>query len=107
MPEETIFTMTLEPALHAAFLAQAAAENRPASQIVSELMRDYVAQHQPARDHDDYRRGKIDAARASMRAGLGRPNDESKPSTPPDVYEPPRKTRRDRRLDAASRTGSL
>ena len=36
MPEETIFTMPLEPALHAAFLAQAAAENRPASQIVSE-----------------------------------------------------------------------
>ena len=29
-------------------------------------MRDYVAQHQPARD-DDYRRGKIDATRLHAR----------------------------------------
>ena len=56
-------------------MAAAAADDRPASQIVRELMRDYIARQQQAREYDAYVRRKVETARASMRAGRGRPND--------------------------------
>jgi predicted transcriptional regulator len=42
MAKEAVFTMKLEPELRDAFMAAAAAADRPASQIVREMMRDYV-----------------------------------------------------------------
>ena len=56
----------LEPELRAEFMAEAEAAHRPASQVLRELMREY----------DEFLRRKVEAGRASMRAGLGRPNDE-------------------------------
>ena len=41
-----------------------------------ELMRGYIEQHRQAREYDDYPRRKVEAGRASMRAGRGRSNDE-------------------------------
>ena len=76
MPKEAIFTMKLEPALRAEFMAEAAGEDRPASQVMRELMRDYIEQRRQAREYDNYLRGKVEAGRASMRAGRGRSNDE-------------------------------
>ena len=40
MAKEAVFTMKLEPELRDAFMAEAAELDRPASQIVRELMRD-------------------------------------------------------------------
>jgi len=74
--KEAVFTMKLEPELRAEFMAEAASEDRPASQVVRELMRAYIEQRREARDYDDYLRRKIEAGRASMRAGRGRSNDE-------------------------------
>lgn len=76
MAKEAVFTMKLEPELRAEFMAAAAGEDRPASQVMRELMRDYIEQRRQTREYDDYLRRKVEAGRASMRAGRGRTNDE-------------------------------
>jgi predicted transcriptional regulator len=76
MPKEAVFTMKLEPELRSDFMAAAASEDRPASQVMRELMRGYIEQRRQAREYDDYLRSKVEAGRASMRAGHGRSNDE-------------------------------
>ncbi len=76
MSKEAVFTMKLEADLRADFMAAAAAEDRPASQVMRELMREYIAQRQQARDYDDYLRRKVEAGRTSMSSGRGRSNEE-------------------------------
>ena len=76
MPKEAVFTMKLEPELRAEFMAEVAGEDRPASQVMRELMRGYIEQRRQAREHDAYLRSKVEAGRASVRAGRGRSNDE-------------------------------
>jgi hypothetical protein len=50
-------------------MAEAAGEDRPASQIMRELMRGYIEQRRQAREYDVYLRRKVEA-------GRGRSNDE-------------------------------
>lgn len=76
MSKQAVFTMKLESELRDSFMAEAASEDRPASQVVRELMRGYIEQRREAREYDDYLRAKVEAGRASMHAGLGRSNDE-------------------------------
>ena len=76
MSKQAVFTMKLEPELREHFMAEAAGEDRPASQVMRELMRGYIEQRRQTREYDDYLRQKVEAGRASMRAGLGRSNDE-------------------------------
>ena len=76
MSKEAVFTMKLEPELREAFMAEAAEEDRPASQVMRELMRGYIEQRRQAREYDDYLRHKVEASRVSMHAGRGRSNDE-------------------------------
>ncbi len=76
MSKEAVFTMKLEPELRADFMAEAQASHRPASQVLRELMREYVERQRAAREYDDYFRRKVDVGRASMRAGRGRSNEE-------------------------------
>ncbi|SFW30877.1 antitoxin of toxin-antitoxin stability system [Nitrosovibrio sp. Nv17] len=76
MPKEAVFTLKLEPELRAEFMAEAASEDRPASQVMRELMRGYIEQRRQVREYDEYLRCKVEAARGSMRAGRGRSNDE-------------------------------
>lgn len=74
MSKDAVFTMKLEPALRADFMAAVAAEDRPASQVMRELMRNYIEQCRQAREYDDYLRRKVGAGRASMRAGRSQSN---------------------------------
>ena len=76
MSKQAVFTMKLEPELRETFMAEAAGEDRPASQVMRERMRSYIEQRRQAREYDDYLRDKVEAGRASMRAGLGRSNDD-------------------------------
>ncbi|EXI75269.1 MAG TPA: antitoxin of toxin-antitoxin stability system [Candidatus Accumulibacter phosphatis] len=76
MPKEAVFAMKLEPELRAEFMAEGAAAHRPASQVLRELMREFVQRQRAAREYDDFLRRKVDAARLSISAGLGRSNDE-------------------------------
>ena len=69
MSKEAVFTMKLEPELRAEFMAEAEASHRPASQILRELMRDFVRRQREAREYDDFLRGKVAVAREQVRAG--------------------------------------
>ena len=74
MSKEAVFTMKLEPELRAEFMAEAA--HRPASQVLRELMREFVQRQREAREYDEFLLSKVEAGRVSMQAGRGRSNDE-------------------------------
>jgi predicted transcriptional regulator len=76
MSKEAVFTMKLEPELRAEFMAEAEAAHRPASQVLRDLMREFVQRQREAREYDKFLRHKVEAARMSMHAGLGRSNEE-------------------------------
>ncbi|GAB6043237.1 antitoxin of toxin-antitoxin stability system [Endothiovibrio diazotrophicus] len=76
MSKQAVFTMKLESELRAEFMAAAEAAHRPASQIVRELMRDYVQRRRETREYDEFLRRKVETARTSMHANSGRDNDE-------------------------------
>ena len=69
MSKEAVFTMKLEPELRDAFMAEAQASHRPASQVVRELMREFVDRQQKARDYQAFLHAKVDTARAQIAAG--------------------------------------
>lgn len=76
MSKEAIFTMKLEPQLRAEFIAEAEAAHRPASQVLRELMREFIQHQREAREYDAFLHRKVEIARMSMHAGSGRSNDE-------------------------------
>ena len=76
MSKEAVFTMKLEPELRDQFMAEAEASHRPASQVLRELMREFVERQRQAREYDAFLASKVEAGRVSMRAGVGRSNDE-------------------------------
>ncbi len=74
MPKAAVFTMKLESDLRAEFMAAAEASHRPASQVVRELMREFVGRQEERREHSAFLQRKVDASRASIDAGQGRSN---------------------------------
>lgn len=69
MAKEAVFTMKLEPELRDQFMAEAQASHRPASQILRELMREFVQRQREAREYDQFLLSKVAEARAQVRAG--------------------------------------
>ena len=69
MTKEAFFTMKLEPELRDAFMAEAEASYRPASQILRELMREFVQRQRQEREYDEFLRGKVSDAREQIRTG--------------------------------------
>lgn len=76
MSKEAVFTMKLESTLREEFMAETEAAHRPASQVVRELMREFVQRQREAREYDAFLRRKVETARLSMRAGQGKSNAE-------------------------------
>lgn len=76
MQKEAVFTMKLEPELREDFMAEAAAMHRPASQIVREMMREFVVKQRDAREYEEFLRLKVEVARKSMNSGKGSSNEE-------------------------------
>ena len=77
MAKGAVFTMKLEPELRDAFMADAAELDRPASQIMRELMKDYLRQREEEkRGYTEFLRRKVEKSRASIAAGRGYTNDE-------------------------------
>ncbi len=62
MLKEAVFTMKLEPEPCAEFMA--AAVHRPASQILRELMREFVQRQRETQEYDAFLRRKVEAGRA-------------------------------------------
>jgi hypothetical protein len=76
MSKDHVSKMKLEPELRDEFMAEAEAAHRPASQLVRELMREFVQRQRQARQHDQFLERKVTIARTSVRADLGRSHDE-------------------------------
>lgn len=66
MAKEAVFTMKLDPELRDAFMAAAKREDRPASQIVREFMREFV---QEDKAYVEFLRRKVERARQDIAAG--------------------------------------
>lgn len=75
MSKEAVFTMKLELDLRDDFMTEAQATHRPASQILRDLMREFVQRQRETREYERYLHHKIELSRASMHAGLGIEND--------------------------------
>lgn len=69
MSKEAVFTMKLEPELRDAFMAEAEASHRPASQVVRDLMREFIERQRQAREYDAFLRAKVHTARAQIASG--------------------------------------
>ncbi len=52
MSKDAVSTMKIEPELRDAFMAEAAASHRPASQIVREAMREFIDKQKKQREYD-------------------------------------------------------
>jgi predicted transcriptional regulator len=76
MSKEAVFTMKLEPELRAAFIYEAEAAHRPASQVIRELMREFIGRQREAREYDEYLSRKVEVARAQRDSGLHYSNEE-------------------------------
>lgn len=76
MSKHAVFTMKLEPELRDQFMAEAEALHRPASQIMREMMRQFVQAQQEAREYEVFLQRKVNLAREAMAAGEGMSNEE-------------------------------
>jgi predicted transcriptional regulator len=76
MSKAAVFTMKLEADLRDEFMAAAEASHRPASQVVRELMREFVQRERSRLDHDVFLRRKVEVARVSVAEGRGRTNED-------------------------------
>lgn len=77
MAKDAVFTMKLEPELRDAFVQAAKQAHRPASQIVRDLMRDYVERERDARDYEAFLARKVAVARRQVEAGQVVSHDEA------------------------------
>jgi predicted transcriptional regulator len=77
MPKEAVFTIKLEPELRDAFMADAAELDRPASQIMRELFKDYLRKREEEKSaYLECVRRKVEKSRASIAAGRRYTDDE-------------------------------
>ena len=76
MSKQAVFTMKLEPELREEFMAEADAAHRPASQIMRDMMRQYVQTQREAREYEAFLQRKVEIARESVRAGDGLNNED-------------------------------
>ena len=76
MTKATVFTLKLEAELRDAFIAATEAEHRPASQVVRELMREYVRSREQRQAYEAFVQEKVDLARAQIAEGRHTSNEE-------------------------------
>lgn len=69
MTKATVFTLKLEAELRDAFMAATEAEHRPASQVVRELMREYVRSRQQRQAYEAFVQDKVERARGQIAEG--------------------------------------
>jgi hypothetical protein len=69
MPNESVFTLKLEPDLRRAFFAVVRANDQTASQAVRDLMREYIDRHRRADEYAAFLSVKVERARAQVAAG--------------------------------------
>ena len=60
MAKDAVFTMKLESELHDKIMEEAAKAHRPASQVVRELMREFVHKKEEEREYDKWFRAEVE-----------------------------------------------
>ncbi len=60
MAEQGVFTVEVDVELRDQFMAEAEAADRPASQLVGELMREFIERQRAAREHDAWFRAEVE-----------------------------------------------
>ena len=75
MANEVFFTLKIEPEFLAEFMAEADFIHRPASQILGDLMREFIQTQREAGNYDEFLKHKVEASRASMLAEIGHSNE--------------------------------
>jgi hypothetical protein len=75
MANEVIFTLKIKPDLLAEFVAEADFMHRPASQILRDLMREFIQTQREARNYDEFLKQKVEASRVSIHAEIGHSNE--------------------------------
>lgn len=76
MPKEAVFTMKLESSLREGFVAAAKAAHRPASQVMRELMREYIQREEQKQAYDVYLAQKVENGRQNIHEGRSLSDDE-------------------------------
>ena len=77
MAKEAVFTMKLEPELRDALMADAIEVDRPASQIMRELLKNYLKGREEEKlSYRDFVRRKVEKSRASIAAGRWRAGED-------------------------------
>lgn len=77
MAKEAVFTMKLDHELRDAFMAEAAEMDRPASQIVRDLMRNFLLRREEEKQaYVEFLRRKVEKSRASIASGKYYTNEE-------------------------------
>lgn len=61
MPKDAVFTMKLDAELRDKFMAEAEAMDRPASQVMREMMREFVHKREEERQYDAWFRKEVEA----------------------------------------------
>jgi len=69
MPKESVFTLKLEPDLRRAFVAVVRTNDQTASQVVRDLMREYIDRHRRTDEYTAFLSAKVQRARAQVAAG--------------------------------------
>lgn len=72
----TMFTMKLDTELRDEFMAEAAAADRPAAQIMREFMREFIQKQKDEREYKEFLRRKVEKAKGQMLRGEYRSSEE-------------------------------
>lgn len=72
----TMFTMKLDTELRDEFMAEAAAADRPAAQIMREFMREFIRKQKDEREYKEFLRRKVEKAKGQMLRGEYRSSEE-------------------------------
>lgn len=76
MNKEAIFTLTLEQELRDEFVAAAEASDQSPTEILQDMMQDFILQQKMAPDYLAFMQKKVAIARSELAAGKGIPGEE-------------------------------
>ena len=82
MSKQAVFTMKLDPELRAEFMAEAEAAHRPASQVLRELMREFIQSQRKSREYDEFLRRKVEPAGLQCALDWGDRTMKLRPNSP-------------------------
>lgn len=69
MINKAVFSVKLDAELHNSFIVEAEAAKKPPTEIMQELIQDFVDQRLQSREYADFLQAKVDSARSDKQSG--------------------------------------